>query len=463
MKAHPPRAAPPLPAPGRPSLPLLRVAGIGRPDLEPDRHHAGPRRAPGLRVLPHLAASPDRRRAEGADRRLREGGDRHPRGGGDGARPRRHDHPPAPAAEARVPGGGCRLVGSAERRRAPGVARARTRSPSAPSPQLAFRQVYVSPERRGASAREGRPRAPGPASGEGKGRVPDGLGDASMLPAELPLSPLREVERSFGKEFAQELMKIEPGQWTGPVGVPLRPAPRARPRARRGRGSGARGDSAGGRARGAGGAAQEGPRRALRTASREVHGHGREAEGEAARAGRGWRRGAVRRRLVAPAPRGPPARGVRPRGVAHEARPGFLELRQTGPETYSFLWKKPTGGEVEIQIAPVIPKDCRLATSDRQQLSPGAFVVRGTLTCPGGLAGKTIEIAGPRGHDHRRPRAPAPRRRPPGEPPAPARRPLGDARRRDHAPASGPSATCSSASSTSCSASTTCSSCSACC
>jgi hydrogenase/urease accessory protein HupE len=80
--------------------------------------------------------------------------------------------------------------------------------------------------------------------------------------------------------------------------------------------------------------------------------------------------------------------------VAHEARPGFLELRETGPETYSFLWKKPTGGELEIQIAPVIPKDCRLARSDRQQLSPGAVIVRGTLSCTGGLAGKTIVIAG---------------------------------------------------------------------
>lgn len=88
--------------------------------------------------------------------------------------------------------------------------------------------------------------------------------------------------------------------------------------------------------------------------------------------------------------------------LAHEARPGFLELRETGKDTYSFLWKKPTGGEVEIQIAPVIPKDCRLLTSDRQgrpspggeQLTPGAFIVRGTLTCPGGLAGRTIEIAG---------------------------------------------------------------------
>ncbi len=79
---------------------------------------------------------------------------------------------------------------------------------------------------------------------------------------------------------------------------------------------------------------------------------------------------------------------------AHEARPGFLELRQTGPETWSFLWKKPTGGEVEIQIAPVIPDGCRLATQDRQQISPGAMIVRGTLSCARGLAGKTIAIAG---------------------------------------------------------------------
>jgi hydrogenase/urease accessory protein HupE len=83
-----------------------------------------------------------------------------------------------------------------------------------------------------------------------------------------------------------------------------------------------------------------------------------------------------------------------PAASAHEARPGLLELRETGPDTCSLLWKKPAGGEVEIQIAPVIPEGCRLATSDRQQLTPGATIVRGTLTCQGGLAGKTIAIAG---------------------------------------------------------------------
>jgi hydrogenase/urease accessory protein HupE len=79
---------------------------------------------------------------------------------------------------------------------------------------------------------------------------------------------------------------------------------------------------------------------------------------------------------------------------SHEARPGFLELRETAPETYALLWKKPTGGEVEIQIAPVIPDGCRLATRDRQQLTPGAVIVRGIVTCQGGLAGKTIVVAG---------------------------------------------------------------------
>ena len=79
---------------------------------------------------------------------------------------------------------------------------------------------------------------------------------------------------------------------------------------------------------------------------------------------------------------------------AHEVRPGFLELRETAPATYSFLWKKPTGGEIEISISPVVPDGCRLFTPDRQQLTPGAFVVKGTLTCTGGLAGRTIAVAG---------------------------------------------------------------------
>ena len=79
---------------------------------------------------------------------------------------------------------------------------------------------------------------------------------------------------------------------------------------------------------------------------------------------------------------------------AHEMRPGLLELHEISPGTYSFLWKKPSGGEVEIQIAPVLPKEWRLRTPDRQPLTPGAVVVRGTLEVPGGLEGQTLAVAG---------------------------------------------------------------------
>src|SRR5262249_34968182 len=80
--------------------------------------------------------------------------------------------------------------------------------------------------------------------------------------------------------------------------------------------------------------------------------------------------------------------------VAHEARPGFLDLREGELGSYSLLWKKPSGGEVEIYIAPIMPKECRLVTSGEQQLSPGAIMVRGTLRCDGGIQGKTLVIDG---------------------------------------------------------------------
>ena len=64
---------------------------------------------------------------------------------------------------------------------------------------------------------------------------------------------------------------------------------------------------------------------------------------------------------------------------AHEARPGYLELTETAPDTYTYLWKRPTGGEVELQLTPIIPADCKLTAPDQQQLTVGAVVVRGTL------------------------------------------------------------------------------------
>ena len=88
-------------------------------------------------------------------------------------------------------------------------------------PQLSFRQVYVSQTGRGgASAAAEAHKLLARLRSKGKDAATEGLGDPSMLPAEMPLGPLREVSRAFGEAFAQDLMKIEPGQWTGPVASP---------------------------------------------------------------------------------------------------------------------------------------------------------------------------------------------------------------------------------------------------
>jgi hydrogenase/urease accessory protein HupE len=85
--------------------------------------------------------------------------------------------------------------------------------------------------------------------------------------------------------------------------------------------------------------------------------------------------------------------GVRD-SAAHEVRPGLLELRETRPDTYSLLWKKPAGGETEVQIAPMIPDGCTVSSSDPQLPTPGAFVMRGVVRCEGGIQAKKLAING---------------------------------------------------------------------
>ncbi len=88
-------------------------------------------------------------------------------------------------------------------------------------PQVAFRQVYVSPERRGTSTSADAEKLLVRLRAKGPDVATDGLGDASMLPAEQPLLPLREVTRSFGSDFAQQIVKLDPGRWSGPVESPF--------------------------------------------------------------------------------------------------------------------------------------------------------------------------------------------------------------------------------------------------
>jgi hypothetical protein len=84
-------------------------------------------------------------------------------------------------------------------------------------PQVAFRQVYVSRDRRGAAAETdarallARLRAEGPAA------LIDDLGDPIMLPQQVDLSSRGDVARTFGEDFAERIEALAPGTWAGPI------------------------------------------------------------------------------------------------------------------------------------------------------------------------------------------------------------------------------------------------------
>jgi len=84
-------------------------------------------------------------------------------------------------------------------------------------PQVSFRQVLLRPERRGNAAEADAGKLLAKLRAAGPDARTEILGDPSMLPAERPLEPLREVANTFGQDFADELIRLTPGQWSGPI------------------------------------------------------------------------------------------------------------------------------------------------------------------------------------------------------------------------------------------------------
>jgi hydrogenase/urease accessory protein HupE len=84
-----------------------------------------------------------------------------------------------------------------------------------------------------------------------------------------------------------------------------------------------------------------------------------------------------------------------PRAMAHEVRPAYLELRQTGPDAYDALWKVPARGDnMRLGLYVELPAACTPVTEPRASMVQGAYSERWSVTCAGGLSGGTIHIAG---------------------------------------------------------------------
>lgn len=85
------------------------------------------------------------------------------------------------------------------------------------APELAFLQVFVNPEKRGASAEVDAVALLEELRLLAEPRQALELGDTTLLPAELALSPLDFVSRTFGAEFVEVLATLPAGSWQGPL------------------------------------------------------------------------------------------------------------------------------------------------------------------------------------------------------------------------------------------------------
>jgi hypothetical protein len=85
--------------------------------------------------------------------------------------------------------------------------------------------------------------------------------------------------------------------------------------------------------------------------------------------------------------------GVHP-ARAHELRPGYLEVRQTGPETFAMLWKVPALGDLRLGLHLRLPDNCTPTSAPLRVQTVDAYTERTTLTCPRGIEGRRIAIDG---------------------------------------------------------------------
>src|SRR6202171_5974362 len=81
--------------------------------------------------------------------------------------------------------------------------------------------------------------------------------------------------------------------------------------------------------------------------------------------------------------------------VSDELRPGYLEMRQTGPGAYNMLFKIPARGEdLRLAIYVSLPAGTQDVAPPRASFSDGSYVERRTIRRDGGLIGEAVSIEG---------------------------------------------------------------------
>jgi len=79
---------------------------------------------------------------------------------------------------------------------------------------------------------------------------------------------------------------------------------------------------------------------------------------------------------------------------AHEVRPAYLQIRETGSGTYDVLWKVPAVGDQRLSLKLIWPADVTFVTQPRGELEDGAYLERSKVERSGGLTGTEIRVEG---------------------------------------------------------------------
>lgn len=80
-------------------------------------------------------------------------------------------------------------------------------------PQVSFQQVYLNPDKHQDFDAEAKIIL----ADLNKGAAPESVGDRTLLQYEYRLAMKTDITRSFGEEFAADVVQQTPGDWTGPL------------------------------------------------------------------------------------------------------------------------------------------------------------------------------------------------------------------------------------------------------
>jgi HupE / UreJ protein len=79
---------------------------------------------------------------------------------------------------------------------------------------------------------------------------------------------------------------------------------------------------------------------------------------------------------------------------AHDARPAYLEIKETAPSRYNIFWRTPLMNGVRLPVVLKLPDDVRNMTTPAVQELPDSMIERRIVEVEGSLAGKRIDFVG---------------------------------------------------------------------